>query len=340
LLWLIDFKGKQIFDATVDTNILLCAKGTAKSNHALQIGEDLPQTNPPTSILQGSLNQKAFTLGNTDVQALKAKIETRGVPLKQWDVSIKMGIRTGLNEAFIIDTATKERLCQQDPKSLDIIKPILRGRDIKRYSYEWAGLWVILVKYGFNTELHKYPAILKHLMVYENQLKNRGQCRYSRGSTSTGQHHWLELDNNPKDSYLQEFEREKVIYPDIAEKLCFSLGGNHFYVSNTAYFFTGRSLKYLLVVLNSSLINWYYRYISTQLGEKGIRHFSIYIEQIPIPKISEKEQQPFITLADQILAAKRANAKADTSALEREIDKLVYALYGLTAAEVALVEGR
>ncbi len=332
LLQLIDFKGKQVFDATVDTNILLFAKGPAGETQMLRVGSDLPSVE--TSLMpmpQSSLNKKGFNLGGAEVQALKAKIEARGVPLKEWDVKIYRGILTGFNEAFIIDTATKERLCEQDPRSAEILKPILRGRDIKRYGYQWAGLWIIATFPSLKLNIDDYPAVRDYLASFGQRLHQSGEsgCRKKTGNK------WFETQDQI--AYWQEFEREKLVYPDIAERLYFSFDGSYFSLSNTAYFFTGRDLKYLLAVLNSSLINWYYRLISAQLGEKGIRHFSIYIGQIPIPQISKTEPQPFITLVDKILTAKARGE--ETSEWERRIDELVYQLYGLTEEEIAVVEG-
>ncbi|MCS1407317.1 MAG: hypothetical protein M2R45_00474 [Verrucomicrobia subdivision 3 bacterium] len=125
--------------------------------------------------------------------------------------SIYRGILTGLNAAFIVDKADKDALVAEDPKSEELLKPILRGRDIKRYQAQWKGLWVILAKYGSHEYLQQqYPAIFKHLSAYKTKLQNRGQCRYG-GKGNTGQHHWLELDNNPTDAYLAEFMRDKLV---------------------------------------------------------------------------------------------------------------------------------
>ncbi len=130
LLQLIDFKGKQVFEATVDSNILLFRKQSPDATTQFLTGEDLPNVERYLKPLsQAVLNKKAFVLGDESVQALKAKIEAIGTPLKEWDVKINYGIKTGFNEAFIIDTATKERLCAEDANSAEIIKPVLRGRD-------------------------------------------------------------------------------------------------------------------------------------------------------------------------------------------------------------------
>jgi hypothetical protein len=150
---------------------------------------------------QDKLSNNGWTLGDEKVLSLKEKIERVGRPLKAWNVKIYRGIITGYNEAFIIDTETRNRIlenCKDEEerkRTEEIIKPVLRGRDIERYRYKWAGLWVILAKFGFYKISHLYSAVVEHLSKYEKQLKNRGQCRYTRTGEKRlnkdypGQHH-------------------------------------------------------------------------------------------------------------------------------------------------------
>jgi hypothetical protein len=335
LLQLIDFKGKQVFEATVDTNILLFAKGPAGKAQALQVGSDLPGVETPLmSMPQGSLNKKGFNLGNAEVQALKAKIEARGVPLKEWDVKIYRGILTGFNEAFIIDTATKERLCEQDPRSAEILKPILRGRDIKRYGYQWAGLWLINSHNNPPVKIDDYPAIKEHLDKYYPQLEKR----LDKGVTP------YNLRNS---AYLQEFEREKVVWAETmrvhktenADRFPrFSFDNTLHYLDKTCFLMVGDSIKFVLSVLNSSFGRYLvYEYVN-RLDDGGFNMQKIHLETIPIPKISSVQQQPFITLVDKILAVKARGE--ETGEWEKLIDELVYQLYGLSEEEIAVIEGK
>jgi len=335
LLQLIDFKGKQVFDATVDTNILLFAKGPAGEAQTLQVGSDLPGVETPLMPMpQSSLNKKSFNLGNAEVQALKAKIEARGVPLKDWEVKINYGIKTGFNEAFIIDTATKERLCEQDPRSAEILKPILRGRDIKRYGYQWAGLWLINSHNNPPVKIDDYPAIKEHLDKYYPQLEKR----LDQGVTPY---------NLRNCAYLQEFEREKVVWADIMrihktentdEFPRFGFVKNQFYVEATGFLMTGQHLDYLVSLLNSKPVTFFFRtfYAGGKFDEGGYRYKKVFLENLPIPQISKTEQQPFIALVDKILAAKAQGE--ETSEWERRIDELVYQLYGLSEEEIAVIE--
>jgi len=189
---------------------------------------------------------------------LKAKIEKIGTPLKEWDVKIYRGVITGFNEAFIIDTETKEKICKEDPKSAEILKPILRGRDIGRYYYKWAGLWVIVAKFNFYKEAHLYSSVVNHLSKYEKELKNRGQCRYTRNGKSQnsdykGQHHWLELDNNPHDNYLAEFEKEKVVWTPVNSQYSFTIIPPGYYFNNSIFMITNCNIKLWCAIFNS---NW------------------------------------------------------------------------------------
>jgi len=170
----------------------------------------------------------------------------------------------------------------------------LRGRDIKRYSYEFADKYVILAYFGSYKILpSKYPAIYNHLKQYEEKLKERGQCRYtSSGRTNNngeylGQHHWLELDNNPRLEYLEEFNKQKIIYSEIVQSPQFFLDERgEFFVEATSFLITGEHLDYLVDWLNSSIIAWVFKqfYAGGGLGKKGFRYKKKFLEQLPIPK--------------------------------------------------------
>jgi site-specific DNA-methyltransferase (adenine-specific) len=242
-------------------------------------------------------------------------------------VKINYGIKTGFNEAFIIDTATKERLCEQDPHSAEILKPILRGRDIKRYGYEWAGWWIINSHNGLKSAgiepinvVNDYPDIYEYLQQFETQLRKR----QDQGV------HWTNLRNC---AYLQEFEQEKVIWAEMTDGSCFSWDDTGVLINQTCYFIPNAS-KYLLCLLNSKVIYFYFSKIATSLGNGAFRWIKQFVEQVPIPKISKTEQQPFIALVDKILAAKERGE--DTSELERWLDALVFDLYNLTEEEISI----
>ncbi len=353
ILEYIDFNGVKVFEsATVDTSILSFRKFASTSSMTTTSsatflycdvksdykGEDLSDYCQKNGFLyaQNDLTLDSFSFANPAELKIKKKIEAIGTPLKEWDIKINYGIKTGFNEAFIISQEKRDELIAKDAKSAEIIKPILRGRDIKRYGYEWANLWIIVVKYGFNVELDKYPAILEHLMQYEEQLKNRGQCRYSRGGVGQGQHHWLELDNNPKDSYLQQFKEEKIVYPVIANnESIFTYDGNGFYHNDKIFHISAnKETKYLTALLNSKVAFWMIKRMCASLGA-GFEQRKIFIELLPIPKIPQEAQKPFEIVVDKIMELKAKSE--ETKELENQIDRKVYELYGLSEDEIGVV---
>ena len=201
---MIDFEGQQIFEnATVDTNILLCGK-TANTQPDFDYQKQLPdEYNPLFNMAIGDLSANAYTLQAPEILALKKKIEQIGTPLKDWDINIYRGVLTGFNEAFIISTAKRDELIGQDPKSTEIIKPILRGRDIKAYEHHWAGLWIINSHNGDKNNapinIDDYPVIKNHLDQYYPQLEKR----QDKGITPY---------NLRNCAYLAEFAKEKIVY--------------------------------------------------------------------------------------------------------------------------------
>ena len=214
--------GKDVFDAIVDASILLVRAGGAASRlPAVDMDRVDRGMFPPAKEHWGEARPSGAApwsiLSSVEWRILD-KMKAGGVPLKDWDVRINRGVITGYNAAFIIDDATRETLIAEDSPSDEIIKPILRGRDIKRWRAQWDNLWLIVAKFGSHQFLAKeYPAVHRHLAQHETALRNRGQCRYTRSGRSRnrnrgyeGQHHWLELDNNPTDEYISLFAREKL----------------------------------------------------------------------------------------------------------------------------------
>ena len=217
-------------------------------------------------------------------QSIKRKIEAIGTPLKDWDIQINYGIKTGFNEAFIISTEKRNEIlsnCRSDDersRTEELIRPILRGRDIKRYSYDWANLWLINSHNGVKgriprINIEEYPAVKAHLDQYWTKIKNRAD----KGDTPY---------NLRNCAYLEDFAQPKLVYNDIAQELSFALAEDGIFLNNTAYFIGSENidlLQYFQKILNSKLMDWYYRTISVQLGEKAVRMFSIYVLRIPIP---------------------------------------------------------
>ena len=289
-LILIDFTGIKIFEtATVDVNILLYAKEKSTFNTLACIVKDKGLKELSLYISQHSLYTQFRNINNwvilSDIeQRIKAKIEAIGIPLKEWDISINYGIKTGFNDAFIINGEKRAELIALDPKSAEIIRPILRGRDIKRYGYDFADLYLINTHNGVKEKgikriyIEDYPAVKAHLDLYHSQLEKRTD----QGDTPY---------NLRNCAYIEDFSKQKIVYPDISEKLNFQIVEGEIYFNNTIYFMTSETenLDYLLKFLNSNLIDWYYKTLSVQLGEKAVRMFTIYVLNIPIPKNKDKD---------------------------------------------------
>ena len=283
---------------------------------------------------------ESWTILNPIEQKIKNKIEQIGTPLKEWEnIQINYGIKTGFNEAFLIDSNTKKELISADPKSAELIRPILRGRDIGRYTYRFSNLWLLYIPWHFplhqdeiagaskkaEMEFEKqYPAIYNHLTKYKKQLS-------SRNKEETGiRYEWYALQRWGA-KYKDDFFEQKIMYNDISQRLSFTLVPENVFCVNTVYFIKNNAhIKYLLACLNSPIIDWYYRTLSVQLGEKAVRMFSIYVEKIPIPVINLDQEKEINNLIDSL---HKTTLDSDKERLEKEINNSVCNLYGLTEEE-------
>lgn len=289
------------------------------------------------SVGLGGLQDGGWTLSDQTVQNLLDKLRRAGTPLGEYvEGKIYYGIKTGLNEAFVIDAATRERLIAEDPKSAEVIKPFLAGREIKRYQAANTEQYLIVFEKGrTNRDLGKvmpedwlksnYPSIYSHLKQYEEKAKKR----YDQGD------YWWELRAC---DYYSEFEKEKIFFAEISTEGQFNLDEDGKYCDTTGYIL-GVNSKYVLGILNSKLVTFFFSFVSSSIRGGFLRWKRQYVEIIPIPDIEIQKQEPLTTLVTRILALKRSDPQADTRAEEAEIDRLVYGLYGLTEEEVRLVEG-
>ena len=297
-LILIDFTGIKIFEtATVDVNILLYAKEKSTFNTLACIVKDKGLKELSLYVRQHGgkasfSSDESWVILSEIEQRIKAKIEKIGTPLKEWNVNIYRGILTGYNDAFIINKAKKEEIlanCQSDEereKTDELIRPILRGRDIKRYGYEFADIYIITTFPSLKIDIELYPAVKQHLLSFGyDRLKQTGE----KGARKKTNNKWFETQDSI--GYWEDFSKQKIVYPDISEKLNFQIVEGEIYFNNTIYFITSETenLDYLLKFLNSNLIDWYYKTLSVQLGEKTVRMFTIYVLNIPIPKNKDKD---------------------------------------------------
>ena len=277
---------------------------------------------------QSHFNSKSWNLAEPKLVELQKKLESSGKTLEEFQTKIRLGIATGSNEAFLIDEDQKQEFCKKNPINAEIIKPVLRGRDISRYSYTLSGQYILLSKNGVNVE-RDYPDIYKHLKSFGNKFKNRG---------AQGQH-WTNLRAC---SFYDDFKKEKIVWIELSDLGRFALCNEEVYLLNSAYFLLpppSIDSKFLLGILNSSTIRFYLNLVAETSGMGTSRWINNYVKEFPIPVVVHEQQTEIIEIVNQILDAKGTDPDADVSTLENEIDKLVYALYDLTPEEIAIVEG-
>ena len=262
---------------------------------------------------------------------IKAKIEEAGIPLKEWDIQINYGIKTGFNEAFIIDGKTKDELIRQSPNSAEIIRPVLRGRDIKRYRAVFGERWIINTHNGvaskniqrINVEVD-YPSIFTYLN--QSTFKPQIEIREDQGV------HWSNLRNC---AYLEEFEKDKLVWLEISDVPKFCLDDKKLFVEATAFFLTGSHLHYLLCILNSKIVEWYLDKITASTGAGTNRWKKIYLEKIPIPEVTIAESDMFRFLTQNLLLMH--DKGLSTKNQEVEITQLILRKYNLTPEESNLL---
>ncbi|MGN8527482.1 class I SAM-dependent DNA methyltransferase [Helicobacter pylori] len=347
----------KVFEsATVDTSIIHFIKQTPSKESEFKYYEPTPddkddlKSTPPLPMKQNALSTESFIFANATLLDLRDKMEQSGTPLKDWDIQIYRGILTGANEAFIITTEKREEILnacktQEERKRTEaLIKPILRGKDIKRYSYEWASLWVINTHNGYTSafkskippiDIEKYPVLKAHLDSHYDAIVTRSD----QGDTPY---------NLRNCAYLEDFEKEKIVYGEIVQEPRFYLDNGkcelgYFYAEATSFILTGEHLRYLLGMLHSKLITFAFKtfYAGGGLGESGYRYKKAFIERLPIPQITPKNQElarKITDCAERILKSKEEDPKANTQGLEKEIDALVYQLYHLTDEEIKIIE--
>ena len=215
---------------------------------------------------------------------------------------------------------------------------MLRGRDIKRYRAEWSKLWLIATFPALALNIDDYPAVKRHLLSFgESRLEQSGKT-LPNGTKSRKKtvHAWYELQDTC--AYHEVFSEEKMIWIELVENGRFAYDDSGIYCEATSFIMTGKHLKYLCAVLNAKLVRWFLQQIAPTSGMGTLRWKKVYVETIPIPKLSMEEQAPFIELVDCILTAKTTDPKTDVSATEAEIDLRICELYGLTATEISAVE--
>jgi adenine-specific DNA-methyltransferase len=348
LLRIVDFGDAEVFDAIAYPTIIIATRRAAPvpapsekdslrvmnwpmdrdksevegfSKLVDEIGFDMPQK---------ALTSNGWQLEPLAKRGLLERIRLAGMPLGQYvEGRFYYGIKTGYNDAFVIDGATKDRLIAEHESSAEIIKPFLRGRDIKRWRVESQDLWLIYVPWHFPLHLDKsvtgastraeelfragYPAIHAHLYRFKKELSERNQAE-------TGvRYEWYALQRWGAD-YWEEFEKTKIVYPDIFERPSFAWDDENYYSANTGYFIPTAE-RWLTGYLNSTLFEWFYAQLSNRIRGGYMRAFSDYMQQVPIPKSATIKQREFIDSIVCVQAAQLDNR------LEQLLNGFVYELF-------------
>ncbi len=342
----LDFGMAQNFGAaTTYTCVLKIANEDSKSSTlACYVSDDQAAMADPAgyfashAVVLQNLNSEPWVVVSPERQAIRVKVIKQGIPLEKWSLQISRGIITGYNEAFYLNQSQRDELIARDPASAEMIVRLLRGRDIERYKTNWADAYQLIVKFGAYEYLEqKYPAVYQHLIQHKPQLQARGQCSYGRerkrkdpNKPFPGQHHWLELDNNPTEDYLNLFRGPKIIYQDIAQQMPFYLDqSDGFFFNNTCWMMTSQveSLYYLTAVLNSHLFRCCFRDNFPEYSGNAYRLFAVFFDKISIKRPAAAEVSLFECLVPLIQFAKAQGETAPAAFLEDLIDACVMESY-------------
>ena len=337
---LIDFGDAPIFTAIAYPSIIIASKEQPKNHQTRVLNWELGQAvdqfasvfeNQSFLMAQKELTADGWRLESSTVLNLLGKLRKAGTPLGEYvNGRFYYGIKTGFNEAFVVDRETRDRLIAEHPSSAEVLKPFLRGRDVKRWSVEYQNLWLIFTRRGI--DIKKYPAIENYLSQYQEKL-TPGTGR------KVGTYKWYEIQDNV--AYWQEFEQPKIVYPDIAIRCEFAFDTNSFYPDCTLFLIPAES-KYLLGFLNSGMIQFFINQICPAVRGDFKRFKSIYVSQIPIPTTTEPQRNVIETLVNYIIyltgelkdipshgekMVETAEDKLMLSYFEQVVDALVMELY-------------
>ena len=336
---LIDLGANVFTSATVDTNILLVEK---KDYEKKTLSCTLKDRSQEMSVfvrqnaIEMEYTKDAWAILNPIEQSIKAKIEKYGTPLKDWDVSIYRGILTGCNEAFIISGEKRKELIAEDPKSDEIIRPILRGRDIKRYGYEFADLYIIATFPSKHYDIDDYPAVKKWLQSFGKKLEQTGEEYIDTNGTKQKcrkktNNKWFETQDSI--AYWNDFSKQKIVYPCImAQEPCFMLDNNQHFPPAPGNIITGNNLEYLLGFLCSKICYFALRQFYMGGGIEGeLKTNRLLILPIPKLDISETISSKVISLLENL------KKKSDIANIDYQIEKMVSEAYHLTDEEFCFI---
>jgi len=341
---LIDFAGVKIFEsATVDTNILLFSKedNEHKTLCAVTNKQNKDGVKNLSVFVQHSGAVCDFSSSDSWVilspieQSIKRKIEAVGTPLKDWDIQINYGIKTGYNDAFIIDTEKREAIlanCQTEEerkRTAELIRPILRGRDIRRYEYEWADKYLIATFPSRHYDIELYPAVKRHLLSFgKERLEQTGKTYSINGEKIKARkkthNKWFETQDSI--SYWEDFNKPKIVYPNMTKYMPFVYDDNAYCTNQKCFIITGQAIAYLTAFFNSSLFKFCFRDSFPEL-QGGTREMSkIFFDKIPVMQVTDEMNARFRSAVNDI-----QNVYSKSKAMA--IDSMIFDLYNLSEKE-------
>ena len=266
--------------------------------------------------------------------SIKRKIESVGIPLKDWNIQINYGIKTGYNDAFIISTEKRDEILancateDERTRTAELIRPILRGRDIKRYAYEWAGLYLIATFPSLHYDIELYPAVKAYLLTFGiERLEQTGKTHIVDGeyikARKKTKNKWFEVQDSI--SYWEDFSKPKIVWGNLNLKAGYALVEDLAFINAPSPMIVPAS-KFLLAILNSKLADYYIRQLGVTRNGGYFEYKPMFVEKIPIPLHADKN----LISALEVGTSTKDNSK---------IDALVYELYGLDKDEIAYIEG-
>ena len=331
-LILIDFAKVKIFEAaTVFVNILITQK--TKNLNKLQAcsidGDKIPDVSLSEYFEKHkfeltNLNESIWKVSNAETDRINILIEKKGIPIGDWtDIKSYRGVTSGLNEAYHISKVQRDEL-MKNPKNEDIIKPLLRGKDIKRWSYSFADWYILNTHNGLKGSLKPINVVKDFPDIYDH-LKGFLPAVAERQDQGV---HWTNLRDC---AFLLEFEKPKIVWIEISDRANFAYDESKMFLTNSAYFISGKHLKYILAVLNSKVADYYFFQITATIAGGRKRYTGQYVEKVPVPQIPEKEEEPFNKIVDYILFLKpfesNQEARQACNYFENILETMVYELY-------------
>lgn len=350
---LLNFEDTQIFpSATVEVNILIAKRESwnkklkavaVKGDY--KVGSSINDYLNKNGILLNDLSKESWViLSKTDYE-IKNKIAKTGKQLKDWNLQFFRGFLTGFNDAFFIDGDKKNELLRIEPHVGDYIKPFLRGRNIKKYSYLFDDIYVLFIPWHFPLENdnsisgaseiaeqafeNNFPNLYNHFLQYKEPLSNRNK-------SETGiRYEWYAMQRAAA-TYKDEFEKEKLVWLSISDKPAFALDRNKTYVTAPAYIMTSHCNKYLMTVLNSKTMEWYLDKVSSSTGVGTNQWSKIFVEQLPIPELEEDARKPYEIIAEYLIylndpkqapVLEKVSNEAVSQVFEDLVNMMVYELY-------------